>query len=183
MGNLYATEGIQYDSSPYDSHVFCMVYYQPGFHNGARRQIDGAVAWDADVSAGQIFGAVHAGCEIYEACILYKHIMVIASAPFYSRRFVGSVMLLQHRVGKDMQIMESVAIKLYRQVFGLLQFQFYRLFVNHSGCDVLRFGAYRYVGLRHVDVLCERPDSDVYHAVGIKLSKRCLRPFCRVYVA
>ena len=109
---LYATKGMVKDTASHDAYILGPIDNQSGFDDRTWGKIDGAVGGNLYFLARQVFGAMHARAEVDETCVLHKDILSIRGLPADSLRFVGAVMLRQHGIGKEMQIVYPVAIKL-----------------------------------------------------------------------
>lgn len=122
VGHFYAAQGMVENAASDDAHVLGMVHDKTCLDDASRCKIYGTVGGNPDVLARKILGAVEARGKVDEPGILHEDILLASSSiPVDAVFFLARICLLQHRIGKDVEIVVTVTTKLYADVFRLLQ--------------------------------------------------------------
>ena len=103
VGNLYAAYGMVEYAATEDFYVFGMVDKQLCPYHGTRREINGSVRRYAYLVVGQVLGLMDTGTEVH-----------------YRFRAFG-VRFGLDGVGEQVQVVEPVAVELYREILRLVK--------------------------------------------------------------
>ena len=103
ISDFDTTNRMVQNATPNDPYILHFIQQQLRFHNSSRCQINRRIAWYSYLIVRQIFGTMHSRPEIHHSFLFFR----------VSLRF--------HRIGKKMEIMQAVAIKLHRQILRFVQ--------------------------------------------------------------